>query len=284
LIFQILLGILIIIIVVIISNSYIKEYENFDARIKDISFEKCSNTCTKVYSCIGFSYDKKNKNCYLANNPIVGTPMDSIYKDEYEPGFIFCNKPDPIRTDIDSQFKDALAKNTIYACKEGEDGDAGYKSMVDEKVTDLVLKDSKISIKPYKLKQIIWNDYKKDLDPDIITKDNYLNKIVFYDYDPDHEYNGKYMFEHKCVSNVPLFDCLKKCTIEEDCVGVEYNPLLLTKQKNGLFKKDKNICCLKSSEDEKIDRSEKHINGAYYKKSLEDDAYKTDIYIRNYQN
>ena len=281
-IFQILLGILVIILAVIISSSYTRE--NFDARIKDISFEKCANTCTKVYGCVGVSYDKQNRNCYLANNPIVGTPIGSIYVDEYQPGFVFCNKPDPIRTDVDIEFKDALAKNTIYACKEGEDGDAGYKSMVDEKITDLIMKNTKIYVKPYKIKQIVWNDHKKDLDPDTVTKDNYLNKIVFYDYDPDHEYQGKYMFKHQCVSNVPLFDCLKKCTIEDDCVGVEYNPLLLNKQKNGLYKKDLNICCLKSSEDNKVPRSEKHENGAYYKKSLEDQAYNTDIYIRNYLN
>ncbi len=273
--FQILL-----IILIIICYIYYYNYEHFDVRVTNVGKEKCGDMCSKIYGCIGFAYNDKNKMCYLSTNPIVGDPIGSKYQKEYDENLFFCNKPNPIMNGNDEMQVNAHKDNTVYLCKDGMDEFASFKSILDEKITDLKFKNSLIKIKPYKLKQLIWSNT-KDLDPNYVNKNDYLNQIVFYDYDNENEYQGTNLFKEKCVNNIPLYDCLAKCTVEEECSGLEFNPLLLTDIGNGQFKKDNNVCCLKSSEINKFKRTKSHENGAYYKKSLEDDAQITSIYIRN---
>jgi hypothetical protein len=276
--FQILLIIIIILLIFLYNNS---TKEGFDARVSDITQEKCGDMCTKIYGCAGYSYDSDNQKCYLSTNPIIGAPMDSMYRDEYKPDFTFCNKPYPIKDEIDENIYQALPKNTVYTCQEGDEGITNYKKIINESIEDIPAKEAVVDVERYKLKPLTWPFEKKDLDPNYVTKDDYINKIIMFDYDPNHEYQGSYLLAHKCVSNIPLYNCLTKCTIEDGCVGVEFNPSFLEKLPNGKYMQRKNVCCLKSSEFNKIKRRKKHENGAYYKKNLETDAYLSKIYIRD---
>ncbi len=278
--FQILLIIIIIMMIFFYKNNNTTN-ENFDARVSDITQEKCGDMCTKIYGCNGYSYDSENKKCYLSQNPIIGSPIGSMYRDEYKSYFIFCNKPYPIKDDIDENRQKALPKNTIYTCQKSKTGVSSYKKILNESIEDIPSKDAVIDVENYKLKPLTWPFIKKDIDPNYVTKDDYINKIIMFDYDPDHEYQGSYLLPHKCVSNIPLYNCLTKCTIEDGCTGVEFNPALLEKLENGKYMQRKNVCCLKSSEFNKIKRTKNHENGAYYKKNLESDAYLSQIYIRD---
>ena len=263
--FQILLGFIIVIFACIFIYKYFKE--NFDARVSNVNIEKCGDMCTKIFGCVGFSYDSNKKKCYLSTNPLVGYPEKSLYADEYRKYFNFCNKPDPIKNVNDSNLPDALPKNTIYTCKQGENGLISLNSILDEKINKIKFKDPKIEIKDYQLKPLYWNSInsKKDIDSNFVTKDDYLNKISFFDYDNENEYDGTYMFKDKCVNNVPLFSCLDKCSKEDSCVGVEFN---------------KNICCPKTHIFNLKKRTKDNEFGAFYKKKLEDSARLGDIYIR----
>jgi hypothetical protein len=274
--FQILLIIILIIIYCFFNN------EHFDARVSDISLEKCGDMCTKIFNCVGIGYDKDKKKCYLSTNPIVGMPGKSLYEDEYKKNFYFCNKPDPIKNENDAKLYQAIPKNTIYTCKQGEDGSITLNSILDEKIKKIQFKDPNIQIKPYELKPLSWPYTKKDIDPNYITKNDYMNRISFFDYDPDNEYDGTYMFPNECVDNTPLFDCLKKCSIEESCVGVEYNTSKKIKTTEGDIIK-KNLCCPKTEIDMKKTRTPENEFGAFYKKKLEDESRLGDIYIRNYK-
>ncbi len=276
--FPILLSLIFLIITIIVINyTY---HENFDARVSDVDKSKCGDMCTKIYGCNGFAYDD-NQKCYLSQSPIIGSPMESLYRNEYDPAFEFCNKPHPIKDEIDEKLLQALPKNTIYTCQVGDEGVPKYQSILNDNITDVDMKESVISVKKYDLKLLTWPFEKKDIDANYTNIDDHMNKIIMYDYDPDNEYQGSYIYAHKCVNNIPLFNCLTKCATDENCVGLEYNPLLLRKLSNGKYKKDRNVCCLKSSEFNKIKRTTEHENGAYYKKSLEDGAYLSNIYIRN---
>ncbi len=142
----------------------------------------------------------------------------------------------------------------------------------------------KVTNDPYKLKQLYWPTRRKDLDPDYITNNDIFNNIIFYERDSENEHLGQYLFQHKCVNDIPLDICLQKCSLEEDCDGVEYNPLLLEKvtNKNGkqTLLERQNVCCLKKNIKNKIKRRPEHKAGTFYTKKLEDQAYLTNIYIK----
>ncbi len=268
---QILLIFIIFVLIFFIYKFYV---EHFDARVSDVTIEKCGDMCTKIFGCVGFSYDKTKKKCYLSTNPLVGYPEKSLYADEYRNYFNFCNKPNPIKNVNDMNLPDALPKNTIYTCKQGENGLISLNSILDEKINKIKFKNPKIEIKDYDLKPLYWESIqsKKDIEPNFVTKNDYLNKISFFDYDNKNEYDGTYMFQDKCINNVPLFDCLGKCAKEDSCVGVEFNP-----SKNN----DNNICCPKTHIFNKKKRTKENELGVYYTKKLEDSARLGDIYIRN---
>lgn len=276
-IFQILL---IILIISIIYYCHYYKYDNFDARVSNISVQKCGDMCTKIFNCVGFAYDKDNKKCYLSTNPLVGMPEKSLYEDEYRKNFYFCNKPDPIKNDNDAKLYQAIPKNTIYTCKQTEDGSISLNSILDEKINPIKYKDPNIKIKPYELKPLVWPYTKKDIDPNYVTKNDAMNRISFFDYDHDNEYDGIYMFKNECVDETPLFDCLKKCSIEDTCIGVEYNPLKKIKTQNGDIIK-KNLCCPKSKITMKKTRTKDNEFGSFYSKKLEDESRLGDVYIRN---
>ncbi len=268
------------------NNKNINSKENFDGRISDVTQEQCGDFCTKIYGCGGFSYDDSNQKCYVSINPILGNPpFDSLYVNEFDPSFLICNKPFPIKDEIDEGQDFAYAKNSIYLCSQEMDtlGKFQYVNGESQQVQD----NQKITNDPYKLKQLYWPTRRKDLDANYVTNNDIFNNIIFYEKDDENEHLGQYLFQHKCVNDVPLTDCLQKCALEDECDGVEFNPLLLEKVNNvndedskQTLLQRKNVCCLKKNIKNKIKRRKEHEAGSFYTKKLEDQAYLTNIYIK----
>lgn len=128
--------------------------------------------CTKIYGCAGFAYDNINKICYLVTKPIVDKLIRSKYRDKYNNNLFICNKIKPLMNSNNIiESTNAHKNNTIYLCKDGIDGFANFKSILDEKITDLKYKNLPIQIKPYKLKQVIWSNT-KDLDPEYVNNND----------------------------------------------------------------------------------------------------------------
>lgn len=148
----ILIGIIIILLIIKINNSY----EHFDKKIENINYESCGSYCTNKYNCIGFAYDNSKNNCYLSNSPIVGEPISnsakSIYYNEYSKDYNICNKPFPIKKEDKYKLNENMYnKNVIYYCKDKIEDNQKiiYKTIFDNK------------IKNYNNKNEIYNEKNK---------------------------------------------------------------------------------------------------------------------------
>ena len=62
-----------------------------------------------------------------------------------------------------------------------------------------------------------------------------------------------------CRTDIDQHKCLKDCTLNADCIGVEYNPT---------YKTYKNVCCPKSKIEKKIPRREDKMSGSFYTKQV----------------
>ncbi len=249
-----------IIVIVIINN---KAKEDYDARVSDVNnIGKCANMCSSVYGCAGFAQNNTNGKCYLSKFPITSPPIPALYSGEYKEDNIYCNKLFPINTDY-SLNNDMYVDNRVYNCytkKAEELGQRYYDENGGEKTIQL---NDIYSIKtnPYDLQYLEWpnTDNKKDIKFDSNLNIVYDEKDIVYQGDSDNEYKGDYLYFDKCKTNIKLDKCLKECTNNSKCIGVEYNPQ---------FKDYKNVCCLKSSIKEKVKRRNKADNGTFYIKQI----------------
>lgn len=116
----------IILIIIIISTliyflSSKKLIEGYDARYTNTTFPTCAEFCKTTSGCYGFGYDKINNICYPSQLPILGKPMDSIFKKEYSYGNATCNKIKAIgKANKIPSFEDRRS-NSIYVCSESHD-------------------------------------------------------------------------------------------------------------------------------------------------------------------
>ena len=97
-----------------------------------------------------------------------------------------------------------------------------------------------------------------------IKFDNDLNIMydeskIIYEGDQDNEYDGEYLYPSNFKTDVKIDKCLKECTHNSKCVGVEYNPNL---------QNFKNVCCLKSTFGQKKKRRLDAESGIFYIKKV----------------
>lgn len=79
-------------------------------------------------------------------------------------------------------------------------------------------------------------------------------------YKINNNYNtGDYLKSYKCMKNISLDSCLKYCSGENDCTGVEFNPLLYG---------ENNICCPKKNIKRFVKRNKHMCKGKFYKKQV----------------
>lgn len=242
------------------SDPYI---ENYETLVRNITDTECGNICTEGLNCMGFAYKQRDKNCYLSREPIFGKPMDSKYSEMYSKLDKRCNKIDSL-TDLRLVDMLSLTQNSVYSCNDGEVGVStrsqyamGGHTILDG-VTDSVQNvPEKVS---YRITPIKWND-------EMVTKveknkqDDHT-KIRHHAYvESDKEHLGQYMTRYRCISNIPLYSCLKACDERSDCVGVEHSPVHVSANQTYY-----NVCCPKRMTDRVIERRPEYKMGKFYSK------------------
>lgn len=85
-------------------------------------------------------------------------------------------------------------------------------------------------------------------------KESFIIYKVYNDFN-----DGNYLKKHKCVKNISHENCLKYCTMNDKCVGTEWNPEVGN---------HKNVCCPKSTIGKNIGRSRHKKHGKFYGKYI----------------
>ena len=75
---------------------------------------------------------------------------------------------------------------------------------------------------------------------------------------------GNNLYNYECVTNVDLNKCLKECTNNDQCKGVEWNPLYLKLLTDNIYRKHKDVCCLKNNMNKLDDRDTNFKTGKSY--------------------
>jgi len=76
---------------------------------------------------------------------------------------------------------------------------------------------------------------------------------------PYDDYNdGDYLNQYKCVDNITLTNCMDYCLKNDQCVGIEYNPVFGTRT---------NVCCPKRTIGQFHPRKWIHRHGRFYAKT-----------------
>jgi hypothetical protein len=254
-----LLTIIILFILIYNLNKKTKNIEKYDVEIEQqTSLGKCGNICSSIYGCAGFATTDDGNKCWISKLPITSPPIPSKFMSNFDSTNIHCNKLRPITSDFGIS-DDNYTENKVYDCYTGEKADDLGRKYFDFNVKPEDLSDSSF----YFIKSESYNLHTIDFDRDTkITVDSNFNvdinpDDISYLEDGNNEYLGKYLSESICKTNVELSDCLNNCTLNPDCVGVEY-----LKEYNGNY----NICCPKSLIEKKIPRREKFKLGSYYSK------------------
>jgi hypothetical protein len=97
-----------------------------------------------------------------------------------------------------------------------------------------------------------------------IKKSNYYPKNI-YEVSPLININNN-LLRYGCVDNIDLNTCLKGCSKDNKCMGVEWNPLYLKLIKDDIYKQYKNVCCLKNNMDNLGERDTSFKSGNSYVK------------------
>ncbi|QKF94000.1 hypothetical protein QKU48_gp0542 [Fadolivirus algeromassiliense] len=132
--------------------------EGYDARYDNTDFGKCAEFCKTTMNCGGFGYDKVNKICYPSQLPILGRPLDSIFKREYSYGNATCNKIKTIDKPNDAPTFEDRRSNAVYVCTESHDKHPQYyfhnnnefKNIGEGKNIDEIFDVEKYEVKTYR--------------------------------------------------------------------------------------------------------------------------------------
>ncbi len=255
--------------------------ENYEARLTTSDKDECANHCRNIINCSSFGYDNQTNKCYLSKIPILGQPLKSLYSDEYQKEHYRCNKKKSIDVITDNMSMDKYRDNNAFICAETERSKYNMNYLIDNKLVELE-NDSKLfeqEVKPYDMFEIEWPTRKVDVNIFVDkVDDSNLNYKVFEK--KDNEYLGKYMFPHKCVSDVSLKECLRFCDESNACVGVEFNPTYLKENKeDGTHEISRNVCCPKISIDEAVPRRAEFIGGSFYLKNYKNEINKNNHFV-----
>lgn len=282
-----------IIIYTLLLHNRNTSIEGYDARISGIGKEMCGKFCTETFGCIGFGFDHRNNRCYLSEKPILFQTSSSIYSNEYEVDNFRCNKINPIRPDlneIENVDEDMLRMNTIYLCQDDEEDIFKYNKVVNGIIEPIKESDNAIDTQvntfpdvkyeEYPLYKINWPIYKKDLDINKLYNENTnkLNDYIVFQKDNMNFYEGEYLYPYRCVNNISEDVCVKTCSDNENCVGVEYNPLYVENKDNATYKVSYNVCCPKKTISKINVRSKPYLNGHFNRKIYVNELPKNDIY------
>jgi hypothetical protein len=278
---------IVLIITIIIIILTIKQYlqiENYDAKIKNIDEKMCADSATTSYDSNAFAYDPKTKSCYISKEPILAKPLASLYNNEYKADQHRCNKLKNITANEHTTNID-LVKNATYGCANNET-DSAQMFLIDPKPNSIkkpITMDQVTTTKidNYYLRNINWPTLQDDplnQIPPTVHLPKLSTDVNGFKYSKN-EYLGAYIYDQKCVVNVSLDDCLNFCSNNNECVGTEWNPILLKNINNKTNYYDKKInspqeynvykdvCCPKKVIKEIIPRRLDYVNGSFYVKN-----------------
>jgi PAN domain len=286
--------IILIIIIVFFVCTQRSNSESFDARIAGATKTQCGTACTKVLGCAGFAYDDANKYCYLSKDAIYFSPAKTAKADEtkvfaqfYDRDMPRCNKlymiDDPLYNS-----RNNLLRNFAYICKEKESDMESQKTYKIYNKKEIPIKDvtkiNHLKMDPYTFEEIEWNKSTNlDKNLQLITNPTPSNSFnIMREY--NNEYLGQYLYPHKCVSNITKKDCLKQCLNDKECVGTEWNPILMKKVgKPNKYIMEENICCPKRIIKATRPRIPEHEHGHFYlKENVIRDSFSRDNILTGY--
>jgi len=82
--------------------------------------------------------------------------------------------------------------------------------------------------------------------------------------------NGKFLRDYKCVKDIPLDSCLRYCSDNDKCVGVEWNPAYSGKEQ---------VCCPMETIGSFVNRSAAYKLGRFYKKRNDTEISPNEFYL-----
>ena len=135
------------------------------------------------------------------------------------------------KNETDDNIKDYLEKNN----EENKKKEKIYQEESVEKIVE------EIEIKKEKEKE----REKSTNTQHIIKKSNYYPSNI-YEISPLINTTDN-LYKYGCVDDINLNECLKGCSKDSKCKGVEWNPLYLKLLKNNIYKQYRNVCCLKNN-------------------------------------
>lgn len=287
-----------IILLVLIYNNYTFR-ETFDQRVDGATKEQCGILCTKTLGCAGFSYNEDNNFCYISKDPIVLNPEKKNYSAFYKSKFPRCNKLYVV-SDPYYNSRNNIIRNATYECMDKENDIDNKKYIIYDvkEKTDINIDNlNKQKISPYTFVDIEWDDWllsqdKKNLPINLdknlhlITNPTESNSINIMQEQDKYEYSGEYLFPHKCSRNITKNDCMKQCLEDENCIGTEWNPILIKKiGEPNKYIFDENICCPLKKINKKTPRRKDMRFGNFYLKEnvLKQDLQQSDIFVE-YKN
>lgn len=149
--------ILIIVFVIFLYTNKTKMIEGYDARYTSTDFGKCAEFCKTTSNCGGFGYNKADKICYPSQLPILGRPLDSIFKKEYSYANATCNKVKTIDKASEAPTFEDRRSNSVYVCTESHDkqpqfyfhNNNEFKNIGEGKNIDNIFEVENYKVKPY---------------------------------------------------------------------------------------------------------------------------------------
>lgn len=285
--------IVIVIILIIIYFGYHnnKIIEGYDARFTNMDLVTCANFSKINSGSVGFAYDKVNGVCYPSQYIVGDYPTNSIFKNEYNDKNLSCNKFEPILNADAKPLFNERRLNAIFICKEGDDH-AKYYYHNNNKLTDIgegkmidhIINTNEYSVNPYSWPIDNLDKNQTDLLLKLLSQQNILpsnttnaeeiktfipptlihyttplsqsGKGITYTMKDDFN-NGSLLYS--CVKNIDKDACLTSCSGNNNCSGVEFNPM---------YKGDVNVCCQYHTIGNYIKRDNDTINGKFYEKII----------------
>jgi hypothetical protein len=280
-----------LIILCVLYISLISNDEHFDQRVDGATKEHCGIICTKTLGCSGFAYDDNNNFCYLSKDKIVINPEKKNYSNFYNKEFSRCNKLYMI-DDPYYNSRNNIIRNATYECMPKENDIDNKENIIydtKERKNIDINNINKENVSPYTFVNIEWENWQASEDKKIVpvnldynlhlitnpTENNSINIMKEY----DDEFNGDYLFQHKCVRNISKQNCMKQCLDDKKCVGTEWNPILIKKiGEPNKYTFDENVCCPKRRINKVIPRRKDMRFGHFY---LKENTMKNDLQQQN---
>lgn len=263
--------IIFIILFILFIYFYCIDIEHYDNVIEDVpDNNKCGIACTTIDNCLGFSYGPEQKKCWLSKTPILGTPNNSIFKNDYKSTFKRCNKIQQLLDPVIAT-KDDYKKNATYTCSDMQKDQiqsleiysptlqTKINSLDDLQNIDIDIGNYDLHIKDYPTSQLDtlkYNNIKKFVNPQIDPIPIMIQK--------NDEYLGQYEYKHRCVANINEKDCLSACINSNNCKGTEWNPLYVHNDKHSNNQVYHNVCCPKRLINNIIPRRKEFERGHFY--------------------